>query len=118
MWADEIFALMWLPLLHGQFANRQMVACSVKRSGDLRVSLPQKLPASKIMAVTLQGAPAKLLHGELATAAQLPFTCLAKPPFLESSGGKPFCSQLLSASRQHPLHFLDMSLHGKTAYVP
>ena len=90
------------------------MACSAKSSGDLRVALPQKLPASKIMAVTLQGAPAKLLHGELATAAQLPFTCLAKPPFLESSGGKPFCSQLLSASRQHPLHFLDMDLHGRT----
>ena len=40
--------------------------------------------------------------------------CLAKPPFLASSGRKPFCSQLLVASRQHPLHFLDMGLHGRT----
>ena len=40
--------------------------------------------------------------------------CLAKPPFLASSGGKPFRSQLLVASRQHPLHFLNMGLRGRT----
>ena len=114
MWADDIFAPMWLPLLLRTFAKRQMVACLAKSSGDLSVALPQKLPASKIIAVTTQGAPAELLHGALATAAQLPLTCLAKPPFLESSGGKPFCSQLLGASRQHPFHFFDQGLHGAT----
>ena len=91
-----------------------MVACSAKSSGDLRVALPQKLPASKIMAVTTQGAPAELLHGALATFAQLLLMCLAKPPFLASSGGKPFCSQLLGASRQHPLHFVDKGLLDRT----
>ena len=40
--------------------------------------------------------------------------CLAKPPFLAGSGGKPFCSQLLGASHQHPSHFLDKGLHART----
>jgi len=105
---------MWLPLLPRKFAERQVVACSAKSSGDLRVALPQKLPARKIVAVTTQGAPAELLHGALATAAQLLLMCLAKPPFLASSGGKPFCSQLLGVSRQHPLHFVDKGLHDRT----
>ena len=51
-------------------------ACS---RGDLRVALPQKLPARKVMAVAAQVALPELLHCLLATIAQMLLACFAAP---------------------------------------